>query len=103
VIRVYSSQDTFAVANIQSVLENEGIATEVRTPFLAIGSGEVPVTECWTQLWILNDEDLERAQQAIEAATQPDGEHEANWKCLLCGEMSEGQFSACWYCGAGRA
>jgi hypothetical protein len=102
-IRVFSAQDAFSVANMQSVLASEGIESEVRTPFLAISGGEVPLTECWTQLWILNDEDLDRARKAIEAAIGADAEDEDSWKCLFCGEISEGQFSACWYCGAGRS
>ncbi len=101
-IRVYSAQDAFSVANIQSVLSNEGIASEVRTPFLAVGSGEIPVTEAWTQLWILNDEDLDRAQKAIDEALEAAGEDPGTWKCDSCGEVSDAEFDACWNCGAAR-
>jgi hypothetical protein len=100
-IRVYSAQDSFMVANVQSVLSNQGIPSEVRTPFLAVGSGEIPFAETWTQLWILNDEDLDRATKAIDQAVAA-SEATGPWKCSSCGELVDAPFETCWQCGAER-
>jgi len=82
------------------VLSNQGIPSEVRTPSLAIGSGEIPFTETWTQLWILNDEDLDRATKAIDEAVAA-SEATGPWKCS-CGELVDAPFETCWQCGAER-
>jgi hypothetical protein len=48
------------------------------------------------ELWVLSDADTPKALQVIEefgAAASA-----APWKCRACGEINEGQFSACWQC-----
>jgi anaerobic ribonucleoside-triphosphate reductase len=100
--RVFSSQDALVVGNIRNLLLNEGIESEVKTPFLAAALGDIPVLECWSEVWITNDEDSERAAAVISAALGPSGEASALWKCSKCGEEIEGQFEACWQCGSAR-
>jgi hypothetical protein len=102
VTKVYSAQNALTVGNLRNLLLREGIESEVRTPFLAAATGDLPVTECWSQLWIVNDEDLERAMRLINGALEPGTETYASWKCSQCGEEIEGQFEACWHCGSSR-
>lgn len=60
--------------------------------------GEMPFFETWPQLWIINDLDFDRATELIGSA---DTESPADpWTCSQCGEQNEGQFAACWSCGA---
>jgi len=96
---LYTSQDALLLGHLRNLLVREGIACEVRTPYLAAAIGDVPFTECWSQLWVANDEDLEGARRliggALDAAARPGG----RWTCA-CGEVMEIQFEACWRCGA---
>jgi hypothetical protein len=101
--KVYSAQSALTVGNLRNLLLTEGIESEVRIPFLAAAGGDLPMTECWPQLWIVNDEDLDRAMRLIHGAREPGRETYPSWKCLRCGEEIEGQFGACWQCGAPRS
>jgi hypothetical protein len=58
--------------------------------------GEMPFTDTWPQLWVVNDLDFDRAQQLIEGGLDEAG---PDWRCTQCGEHNEGQFAACWNCG----
>ena len=98
--KVYSSQDPLAVANLRNLLLQEGIETEVQIPFLAAASGDLPFTECWSQLWVVDDGNLERAAELIAEALKPHPGASKPWRCSRCGEPVEGQFDACWKCGS---
>ena len=100
--RVYSAQSALAVGNLRNLLLGEGIESEVRIPFLAAASGDLPITECWSELWVVDDRDLERAKKLIDAAIEPGTQTYVPWKCAQCDEEVEGQFEACWNCGSSR-
>ena len=100
--KVHSAQDPLAVANLRNLLLQEGIETEVRTPFLAAATGDLPFTECWSELWVVDDEDLERATALIQKALKPHPGTSKPWRCSTCGEPVESQFDACWKCGSAQ-
>ncbi|MFN2385940.1 MAG: DUF2007 domain-containing protein [Thermoanaerobaculia bacterium] len=100
--KVHSALDPLAVANLRNLLLQEGIETEVRTPFLAAASGDVPFTECWSQLWVVDDEDHDRAEELIRRALAPRAGAGRPWKCPDCRETVDSQFEACWRCGSAR-
>jgi hypothetical protein len=62
--------------------------------------GEVPFQEVWPELWVENDLDHDRALQLIDDAKIVDESPAAPWRCKSCGTENEGQFAACWSCGA---
>ena len=87
------------IHHYRNLLEAEGIPCEVRNEHLSSVFGEVPFAETWPQLWVVNDLDYDRAKQLLsednlqESPARP-------WRCKSCGEENEGQFAACWNCGA---
>ena len=84
--------------HFRNLLMAEGIASEIRNEYFGGILGEMPFTETWPQLWIVNDLDYDRALQLIDDSAleeSPDDE----WRCEKCGELNEGQFAACWKCG----
>lgn len=96
--KLTSAESPILINHYRNVLEAEGIKTEVRNQHLGSIMGEVPFFETWPQLWVVNDLDYDRAEQLIKAA---DAEAPSEpWACGKCGEENEGQFSACWKCGA---
>ena len=99
---IYSTQDVLILGHLRNLLVNEEIPCEVRTPFLAIAQGDLPVTDCWSQLWIANDEDAEKALGVIRTALAPRAEARASWTCARCGEAIEDTFDSCWQCGSRR-
>jgi len=103
VTRVYSAQNTLMVDHLRNVLEAEGIGCVVRNRFLSSALGRLPAAECWTELWILDDTQLARAQRIVERAFEQDAAaSRAKWECPQCGERLEPQFEACWKCSTRR-
>lgn len=100
---IYSTQDLLIIGHLRNLLVNEGIQCDVKTPFLAAAKGDIPVTDCWSQLWIMNEEDLEKALDVINTALAQGAEPNVVWSCSTCGEKVEGQFGACWQCGSVRS
>jgi hypothetical protein len=101
--RVYSSHDGLFVEYLQRLLEEEGITTMQRNQYLSGGAGELPPNECWLELWVMSDADLDRAQALVDtAANDLEGPHK-DWVCPACGEQIEGQFGTCWNCGCNNA
>ena len=98
---LYSSLNLLEIYHLKNLLEAEGIRCQVKNELLSRLAGEIPFTECAPQLWLLDERDLERARRIVadigrSAVAKPP------WQCPDCGEPLEGQFSACWHCGAPR-
>jgi len=98
---LYSSLKLLEIHHLKNVLEAEGIHCQIRNELLSRLAGEIPFTECAPELWLLDERDLARARRIVAdfdrgpVAGPP-------WQCPGCGETLEGQFSACWHCGALR-
>ena len=88
---------------VKGFLESMGIVAIVRGEFLTSGWGELPVDVCG--VWIADDAQYERASALLKSFLRGDAAREyrgQHWCCPQCGEQLEGQFTACWSCGAGR-
>ena len=97
--RVFSSFNRIAVHHARNVLAAEGIAAEIRNEYLSSAMGELPPAECQTELWVLRDRDVARAEEVLRRppVSGPD------WQCARCGEILAAQFSQCWKCNAYRS
>ncbi len=100
--KVHSAPHPLVIENLRNILQVEGIASEVRTPFLGAARGDIPSTECWSELWVLDDADAEKAKEIIRSSLEPFQPVQARWTCRGCGEEIEAQFGACWQCGTAR-
>ena len=98
---LYSSLNLHEIYHLKNLLEAEGVRCQIKNELLSRLAGEIPFTECAPQLWLLDERDLEQAVRIVRdfrrgvVAGPP-------WQCPNCGETLEGQFSACWHCGAQR-
>lgn len=100
---VYSSPDPAMVHLVRNALENRDIICVVRGEHLAGASGGIAPIDAWAELWVLGDADVEEAREIVAEIIGSDEADEAEtWTCLECGEVLEGQFGACWNCGAPR-
>ena len=100
--KVYSSDNYMLVGHLRQVLENHHIECVTRNEFLIGGAGELPPTECWPELWVVEDYQYERARELIESFLDASAEPRGEWRCERCGERLEGQFTQCWRCGADK-
>lgn len=97
--KLTSADSLITINHYKNLLESEGIPTVIRNEHLSSILGEMPFTEVWPQLWVVNNLDHDRALQLISAEVANESP-ETPWKCRRCGEKNEGQFGACWKCGA---
>ena len=96
--RIYSSFNLAAVHHAKNVLETEGIRAVVKNEMLSSAMGELPPAECQAELWVLVQH-AERAAGILRFERWTDG---APWRCPVCAESQEPQFTQCWRCGAYR-
>ena len=99
--RVYSAEHGLMTEHIKDILQEEGIDCMIKNLNLAGALGELPPIECWPEVWILEDEDYDRASSIVEDLIKDSDEYRSSWVCQ-CGEKIEGQFTACWSCGTAR-
>ena len=95
--KLTSSHSIVTINHFKNVLESEGIPCLVKNDILTGIAGEMPLTEVWPELWLINDIDFDRAQQLIDEAITDESPSEP-WRCRKCGEENEGQYAACWNC-----
>lgn len=96
--KVTTSQSIVTIHHYRNLLESEDIPCQVRNEILGGIAGEMPLTEVWPELWVINDIDYDRAKQLIDDDIVAESPSEP-WTCARCGEKNEGQFAACWKCG----
>jgi hypothetical protein len=87
---------------LKSMLERTRIACTIRNENLAGGMGEIPFFECYPELWIIDEQDYDKAKEIVSSWRQAAGAKGAVWVCPDCDELIDGQFTACWQCGVER-
>lgn len=97
--RLYSHQNNLLAGYVKSVVEEHGIPCLLKNEHLLGAAGELPPTECWPEVWVVEDRDYPRALEIIQATMHASG---PAWFCPGCGEYLEGQFQMCWRCGRER-
>lgn len=100
--RVYASDNIAVIGLVRQILEHHAIGCIVRNEFLLGGAGELPINETWPEIWVTDDRDFDRARDLVDAVTASAEPTDPQWRCDLCGELIEGQFTDCWHCGAAR-
>lgn len=102
--KVYSTDNRFMVWHIKNILQNAGIECVVKNDLLSAAAGVLPPTECWPEVWVLNDANVAKAKSLMSDALDVSALHQNlvkgdDWLCLNCQETNESQFYHCWQCG----
>ena len=84
---------------IKDLLDQAGIPCDVRNENLY---SNFPGAPFQPEIWILNDDDFPKACEIRDTCFGSASEQRGPWTCHVCGEKSDGQFAACWNCGAAR-
>ncbi|MDQ2937868.1 MAG: DUF2007 domain-containing protein [Acidobacteriota bacterium] len=87
---------------LESLLREAEIPCMIRNEHLSMAKGEIPITECYPELWVLDDDDYSRAKELLEMCRNSKSEVHDAWACPRCNETIEGQFTSCWKCGQER-
>ncbi len=99
-IKLFTSQNLPEVELCRLMLEEQGIACTIRNQYASIARGEIPFTDTWPELWVLNDAEADKARALLDA--QPAADKGEDWTCPECGERIEAQFTSCWNCSGER-
>lgn len=102
--KIYENVDFTSVGYYQSILEEAGIPTFLKNLGSSVGMGEIPFVEVFPELWVVNDEDYDRAMSVLEPYYQPEEPQASlpDWVCGSCGAEVDGSFGECWKCGKER-
>ncbi len=87
---------------LKEILAKEGIACLVRNENLFAAMGEIPLIECYPELWVIDDETLPRAKLLLDGWLKNSSLDATPWVCPDCHERLDGHFGACWSCGRQR-
>jgi hypothetical protein len=101
-LHTFNLGDNLQLELLKSLLERNGIEFLVKSEHMFAIAGGVPFTECYPELWIMDDRDFDRASKLIHVWLQPSKEPGVAWRCETCLETIEGQFDLCWNCQASR-
>lgn len=101
-VRLIRARNLVEASHLRNLLDSAGIPTRLRNEYLVRLAGEVPFDQCWPEIWLENPHDLERARTFLAEMRRDAGHRRPAWTCQHCNEWLEGQFTACWACGAQR-
>lgn len=86
------------IGHLKNVLDTFGIECRAKNLDLATAAGELPLIECWPELWVVDDERVAEAEAILKKTLAPLESVKKPWHCDGCGEEVEGQFTECWNC-----
>lgn len=98
--RIYSHPDPAITHLVRNALEQIGVPAVVQGERPGAAMGEIPPMAAWSEVWVSDDARLDDARAVVAEITAEPAPHAEPWECPACGEWVEGQFAACWSCGA---
>lgn len=100
--KIFVSQNLIEVEMRKDRLEEAGIRCTIKNQRASGLAGEIPFTEVFPELWVLQDAEYDRARQLLEEEPELRSVNQDFWTCAGCGERHESQFGTCWNCGQER-
>ncbi len=98
---VYTHDNRFFVGNARNIVEAAGISTLLKNEFAAGAAGDLAPIDAWLELWVIEDNDHDKALALIEEAFAKN--NLPAWVCDACKETNEASFELCWSCRKVRA
>lgn len=75
-----------------------GIEARVLNEHAQGGMGEIPFTQVYPEIWIMQQRDSARAREII-AAFERTPLSQDTIRCQVCAETNPSEFEICWHCG----
>ena len=100
--KLYVSQSLIDVESRKELLDQEEIPCTIKNQCSAMLGGEVPFVEVFPELWVLQDEDLEKATALLQDWEEAQPLETTCWTCSGCGEIHTKEFTTCWKCNQER-
>ena len=95
---IYTNENRIMVLNVKNVLMSYDIDVTLNNEFASSASGGLAPFDTWPEVWLLNDNDYDKAKKIIVSISL-----ESNlegWECKKCQEENDQSFDFCWSCHA---
>ncbi|GAB2993688.1 putative signal transducing protein [Psychrosphaera aestuarii] len=96
--KVYQCSNTLELQPFIETLKRLDIKHLIKNEYISGAIGELPFTEAWPQIWVLNDNDVAEAKAACRATETDINSDKPDWDCSHCGETNHASFEFCWQC-----
>ena len=96
--RLYTAADLIEAQLLKDLLREVGIVTEIFNQNARSGTGEIPFTHAYPELWLKNETDQARARQIIDEYENTEIPTGVIF-CRSCNEENPRNFASCWQCG----
>ncbi len=102
--KVYVARDPAEAHIVKGLVETHDIPCILKGEQLFAGRGGLPAgLDTQPSVWVVDNRDCKMAGQiAMEydrALTSEIGDNDRQWRCPVCSEEIDAQFSECWQCG----
>ena len=64
--RLFIHHDPLLAGYLHATLESMGIEALLKNSYLSGALGELPPTATWPEVWVINDDDFERAEAVMQ-------------------------------------
>tara|TARA_R110002073_G_scaffold291908_2_gene457070 strand:+ start:2262 stop:2600 length:339 start_codon:yes stop_codon:yes gene_type:complete len=98
--KVYSANNLMEAQIVLDLLEHAYISGRLFNEHAQGGSGDIPFTHAYPEVWVIRDEDYTRGK-AIAHAYEKTPIATGVIQCPECGEENPRNFHLCWQCGTG--
>jgi hypothetical protein len=100
--KLYEAADRVEAQMLKDYLQEQEIPSVLLGDALSGAAGELPAN-IFPTLWILKDEQYQRARWLIEEFKTSTIESRGRpWRCPVCGESVDPGFDLCWNCATPR-
>lgn len=98
--KIYSACNLLEAQIVLDMLEHALIPAQLFNQHAHGGTGDIPFTHAYPEVWIIRDADYERGRKIIQQyETIPQTSTIVH--CPACSEENPSNFQLCWYCGGG--
>ncbi|MCC6915908.1 DUF2007 domain-containing protein [Nitrosomonas sp.] len=98
--KLYTANHLLEAYIVRDLLENACIPARLFNEYAQGGTGEIPFTHTYPEVWVVRDFDYERGRTIVTAYEQMP-QVTGTIFCLQCGEENPDNFQLCWQCGSG--
>ena len=98
--KIYSANNLIEAKIVLDMLEHAFIPAQLMNQHAQGGTGDIPFTHAYPEVWIIRDTDYERGRKIVQQyETTPHSGIQI--KCPICSEENPENFQLCWHCGHG--
>lgn len=100
-IRLFTDARLYVLSQLKQQLDAAEIPCFIKNEQLAGGTGDLPFTETWPELWLYRKADYDEAMTIVQDFKKilEEAEDSPDWVCPQCNENNEGHYGVCWSCG----